>query len=319
MEQEPEDFLELVGKEWKPDLVKNIEEDREKYKNLPDYYTKAVDDAVKEGRWAVSDSGKIWSNAPNTANQLPSGIYSGGITMSGEVYLSRKSITTDELVELPDDPTTEVLEHFEDFWSREEKFREYGFVFKRGVLVYGPQGGGKSSTVYRLINRIVNEKEGIVLLADSPRVASAAIDLVRELEPSRPILVVMEDVDDIVYYYGDRQLTKLLDGGENVDNVIFLATTNYPERLPPRLLQRPSRFDIVMYIGMPSADDRRVYISTILNNMLLGVSDYVEATAGLSIAQIKEVILLTQVFEIDLEEAVRRVKTLGKNLVQSIV
>jgi hypothetical protein len=277
------------------------------------YLVKEVNDGVSAGRWAVLKEGDVWRESYPTANELRSGIYVALTDMQGEPYLHAREFKTDALVTLPDDPTTEVLEHIDDFWTRESKFIEFGFVFKRGILLYGPPGSGKSSTVFQLSNKII-EDDGIVLICDYPPDTIKCIQMIRKLEPNRVILVVMEDIDDMVAHYGDRSLTRLLDGGDNVNRVIFLATTNYAHRLPPRLLNRPSRFDIVKFIGMPTEEARRAYIKFVITNLLVNVEDMVNATVGFSIAQIKEVIILTQVFDIELSEAVDRVENIGKNL-----
>jgi len=51
----------------------------------------------------------------------------------------------------------------------------------------------------------------------------------------------------------------LLDGVKQVDNIIYIATTNYPELLEERILNRPSRFDRRFHIGTPSAEVRKFY------------------------------------------------------------
>lgn len=293
------------------------EESQDIYKDMAkddNTHVKSVDDGISVGKWAVSNGGKVWSEGSPSASEITPGLYSTHMGMQGP-YLVKRLLSTDDLVELPDDATSDVLAHIDDFNARRPKYEEFGFVFKRGILLYGPQGSGKSSTIYRLIKKYT-EADGVVFLCDYPSDCEANIEVLRHLEPNRPLLVVMEDVDDLVAYYGDRTLTKLLDGGDNVHNVVFVATTNYPERLPPRLLRRPSRFDKVQYIGMPSDAARKAYLeATVPNITPTELANYVRETELLSIAQIKEVILLTFVYGIPLAEAVDKVVNLGKNLI----
>jgi SpoVK/Ycf46/Vps4 family AAA+-type ATPase len=101
-------------------------------------------------------------------------------------------------------------------------------------------------------------------------------------------------------------MTHLLDGEVDVSNVLFIATTNYPERLPERLLNRPSRFDVVMRIGMPSEEARRFYINSVVKNLLIDVDELVAATEGLTFAQIKEAIILIQIFDHTTEQAISK-------------
>jgi SpoVK/Ycf46/Vps4 family AAA+-type ATPase len=80
------------------------------------------------------------------------------------------------------------------------------------------------------------------------------------IEKHRPIVVMIEDIDAIVDKKGESAMLALLDGELQIDNVVFVATTNYPERLDKRLVNRPSRFDEIIKIGMPSAAARAQYI-----------------------------------------------------------
>lgn len=293
-------FLDILGTEYKEPEI------NEKAIKIGTNNKLELDASV----WAVS--GRVWLGTGKTADVLQSGVYECCTRMDGTPYLLKQEVSVDKLIDLPDDPTTEVLDHITDFWSRENKFEELGFVYKRGILLYGPQGSGKSSTIFRLMKQII-ASDGIALIVNSPYAAISCINLIREIEPDRKLVVLMEDVDDIVYCYGDRTLTNLLDGSENVNRVVFVATTNYPERLPPRLLQRPSRFDIVKYIGMPTLAARLKYIKTVLKGKASPsiIENLADKTEEMSIAQIKEVILLVVVFEIEIEEAINRVKNLG--------
>lgn len=300
----------IIGKDFDEESMESRDSAVGLYKDIPDLIVKAIDDKNQGSKWSVS--GNMWTSAPTVSNQLTPGVYEPYSTMQG-FFIKKKDVNTDSLLKLPDDPTGEVLDHIADFWGRKEKFDKLGLVFKRGVLLWGPQGSGKTSTMFQLMNQIV-EEEGIVLLCDYPTECTMAIRMIRSVEPDRRIVVVMEDIDDIIMMYGDRRLTSMLDGDENVSNVVFVATTNYPERLPPRLLNRPSRFDVVKFIGMPTEAARQAYIKHVLksNISVSEAKEWARATDEMSIAQIKETIILVRVFDMELEEAINRVKNLGK-------
>ena len=258
--------------------------------------------------WSTDHNGANWNPGGYGNKVLPAGVYDYQTPWMQPPYLRRVGFVGDSMVDLPDDPTSEVLAHIKDFWSKEPAFRELGITFKRGIILYGPPGGGKTATIFRLAKELESQN-AVMLVAQSAQEATAAIEMVKVLEPKRKIVVVLEDLDGIVNRYGDEALTHLLDGGTDVDSVLFLATTNYPERLPNRILNRPSRFDVRMRIGMPSTEARRVYIEHVVKgNLLVEIDELVEKTAGLGIAAIKEVIILTQIFEHTVDEAVDKVK-----------
>ena len=75
----------------------------------------------------------------------------------------------------------------------------------------------------------------------------------------RPIMVIWEEFENWVAGY-EADILNILDGVHQVDNVFYIATTNYIQQIPPRIRNRPSRFADVIEIGPPSANLRKAYI-----------------------------------------------------------
>jgi SpoVK/Ycf46/Vps4 family AAA+-type ATPase len=125
---------------------------------------------------------------------------------------------------------------------------------------------------------------------------------------------VLEDLDAIVERCGESELLSLLDGEGQIDNVVFIATTNYPERLDPRIVNRPSRFDRVVKIGMPTKAARKMYIASRLGDDFADLELWSAETKDLSIAHIKEIIVSVHCLGLTFEDTLARVK-LMKNVV----
>lgn len=88
-------------------------------------------------------------------------------------------------------------------------------------------------------------------------------------------------------------------------------TTNYPERLDKRLVNRPSRFDIVKLVAMPNAEARRLFLSKKARNLKDNPAEldkWVKGTEGFSIAHLKELIISVEIFEADVEYAIKRLR-----------
>jgi hypothetical protein len=246
-------------------------------------------------RWAANHD--VFWGATQTHDALPAGCYRCGISNNAGPILNRLTVENDDIITLPDDDSSAIVAEFEKFWTLEPAFRQRGFLMKRGFLLWGPPGSGKTSTVRLLVQRLITDCGGIVLLIEEPYPAAACLQMARQIEPKRPIIAIMEDVDALIERCGENQFLALLDGEAQVDNIVFVATTNYPERLDRRFIDRPSRFDTIRYIGMPSAAARAVYLQT-KEPSLQGeeLEAWVSASEGFSIAHLKEMIIAVRCF-----------------------
>lgn len=264
-------------------------------------------DASGARRWAANRD--VFWGASETYDALPAGLYRCQITEHTGPVLIKQNVETDHLLELPDDASASIVAEFGKFWELGAEFRARGFLHKRGFLLWGPPGSGKTSCVHILIKRLIKEHDGIVLFLDRPEVAAMCLRMVRLIEPKRPIVAIMEDIDALVSNYGEHEYLALLDGEAQVDNIVFLASTNYPERLDRRFVDRPSRFDTIRYIGMPSAAARRVYLAT-KEPSLAGaeLEEWVRRSEGFSVAHLKEMIIAVRCFVQPLEDVVGRLE-----------
>lgn len=255
--------------------------------------------------WAMSGD-RYWGISQSLST-LTAGCYRIGHDQSVGVYLQNQPLRTDALIELPDSKSEQIVEEITHFTTLRPAFVSRGLLYKRGVLLWGPPGSGKTSTLHLLMRLIVDRLGGIALLIDHPNLAASALQLVRKIEPERQIIGIMEDIDGLIGSYGVSEYLALLDGESQIDNVVFVATTNYPERLDKRFVDRPSRFDTVEYVGMPSAESRRVYLRH--KEPLLPaavIEQMVDVSDGLSIAHLRELIILTQCFGRTIDEAAKR-------------
>lgn len=261
--------------------------------------------AFSARRWAANDG--VFYGANETYDAMPCGLYRCGMSPNVGPFLTKQNIETDNLLELPDDSSTRIIVEFGMFWKIGDKFRERGFLQKRGFLLWGPPGSGKTSCVHILIKRLIEDHDGIVLIIDEPGIASACLRMVRHVEPKRPIVAIMEDIDALIDRHGENLYLALLDGEAQVDNIVFVATTNYPERLDARFVDRPSRFDTIRYVGMPSSAARRVYLSA-KEPSLKGdeLEHWVSLSKGFSIAHLKELIIAVRCFDQPVDEVAAR-------------
>jgi len=207
--------------------------------------------------WAVNHDNFFPCDA--AVKTLPDGFFVINFDQQRGIYFTEATPVTDELYEVPDSASEKIIQQIEKFWASEDKFKAKGLVHKRGILLWGPPGSGKTSTIHLIAKRVI-ESGGIVFLSDKPGIAADGLRQFRKIEPKRPILLVMEDIDAICQRY-EQELLSLLDGEVQVNNIVCIATTNYPEKLDRRVVDRPRRIDVIQKIDSPSDAARKFFLN----------------------------------------------------------
>ncbi|KAF7015482.1 hypothetical protein CFC21_029321 [Triticum aestivum] len=176
-----------------------------------------------------------------------------------------------------------VTDDLDRFLKRKEYYRRIGKAWKRGYLLFGPPGTGKSSLVAAMANYL---RFNLYDLDLSEVRLNSALQRLLIAMPNKSILVI-EDIDccfdaksredrtmpvpaddgsssdddvpeDMAHHPGPRQqqtitlsgLLNLIDGlwSTSGEERIIIFTTNYKDRLDPALL-RPGRMDMHIYMG----------------------------------------------------------------------
>jgi hypothetical protein len=175
--------------------------------------------------------------------------------------------------------------------------RASGQHLKRGLLLYGAPGAGKTHTVRYLIGKLRGTTV-IVISGASLGYISAACSVARALQPA---VIVVEDVDLIAedrdsYAREQPMLFELLnemDGlGADAD-VTFLLTTNRADLLEEALAARPGRVDHAAEIPIPNGDARRRLIELYRGSLVLDLTDTDEVitrTEGVTASFLKELL-----------------------------
>ncbi len=214
--------------------------------------------------WARHDN--AYFGCDEAVHTLPAGMYTIEANPQQGIYFKNFTPDLDDLLSLDDSASENVYNHVEKFWRSEESYRRFNVVWKRGIMLWGPPGSGKTTCVH-MVAKAVIDRGGIAVFIKEPNVAHLGLQMFRRIEPERPVVVIMEDIDAIVGRHGEAELLALLDGELQIQKVLYIATTNYPEKLDPRLMNRPSRFDVVQLIKMPSELARRQYLSAKLPSL----------------------------------------------------
>ena len=186
------------------------------------------------------------------------GIYTIGRSMSHGWFINPVEIKRDGLIDLPETSSSMVLKEIDQFFTQDvkDRYAKYNFLYRRGILMYGDPGTGKTATIYKIMDRVV-AKGGIVFYNVDAEYIAPVVNRIHTIQPDVQVLVIWEEFER---YKRDHDVLQLLDGGKQLNNVVYLATTNYIDQIPPRLRNRPSRFARLVEVGPPTAEARRVFL-----------------------------------------------------------
>lgn len=299
--------------------------------NLPnsndDFY---YDDEIKEIKsTAVSENIRTYnvindgeSFVPILLNRavddrLPSGYYNVNYSQQLGVYFTRRIVESDGIIELPNPIFGKIQKDMSNFWTKKHLYDKYNMIHKRGILLYGPPGNGKSALLSLLASDLIKNHDGIILNFPGIDLIKEALDALRKIEPDRKMYVFVEDIDGHVNINRKRETTEflnVLDGVNQKGGVVWLATTNYPQELPPSLVNRPSRFDRKYEITIPTPEERIFFMRYKMDESDHHIIDdakeyWIDKTEGMSLADIKELIISHFIMEVPVDEVVKILKT----------
>ena len=197
------------------------------------------------------------------------------------------------------------------FFTQKEWYAEQGLPWKRGVILYGPPGNGKTQTIRALINEANVSTIYVRSLfgyRSSPEQGIKRIyTRAREMAPC---IVVMEDLDSLLMERYRSYFLNELDGIRRLDGVMTIVTTNHIDKLDVAIRDRPSRFDVKIEFANPNSEMRAAYLGGPLYLTKLSsefASQVIKRTIGMSVAGMQEFVRTTIVRHMrimDLEKAI---------------
>jgi hypothetical protein len=211
-------------------------------------------------------------------------------------FHERSSMTEDDLI-LPAETLATIGRQVVGVAEHREQLLAARQHLKRGLLLYGPPGVGKTHTVRYLVSRLTDTTI-VQLTGDSLSLIGQACSVARTLQPA---MIVVEDVDLIAedrgMYPGEHpllfQLLNEMDGLAEDADVVFLLTTNRADVLEPALDARPGRVDQAVELELPDSAARRRLFALYRGALVLDESRLdavLERTAGVTASFLKELL-----------------------------
>ena len=202
---------------------------------------------------------------------------------STHAIIERSEVILDELIK------RDIFRSIDEFFKEDGQFfREYGIPYKRGILLYGSPGNGKTT----LVKSITGSTEAPVVYWQITEYTNSAtiqevFSIVSRLAPA---ILVIEDIDSMPEYTRSVFLNTL-DGTQAREGLFVIGTTNYPEKIDPALINRAGRFDRAYEIPSPTQNLRKAYLQKLdIKNISSEsqLADMATRTKGLSISQLNE-------------------------------
>ena len=211
-------------------------------------------------------------------------------------FLPRPSVTRAEIV-LPDELLAGIERQVAGIARHSGRLLASGQHLKRGILLYGAPGTGKTHTVRYLLGRLPQ----VTVIAISGRALGRIAEACSVARTLQPAVIVVEDVDLIAEERTARpgehpllfQLLNEMEGLNSATDVAFLLTTNRADLLEPALAARPGRVDLAAELPLPDADARRALLRLYQGNLVLDVTDLdqvIERTEGVTAPFLRELL-----------------------------
>ncbi|KAK3361243.1 proteasome-activating nucleotidase [Lasiosphaeria ovina] len=182
---------------------------------------------------------------------------------SNELWRSVQGATWEDVIlepALKHNLTKDVL----NFFDNRDIYKSMTVPWKRGIILHGVPGNGKTITIKALINSLAARSVPIPSLYvksfDSCNGAKWSIEKIfSHARKMAPCLLIFEDLDSLVEEKTRSYFLNEVDGLESNEGILMIGSTNHLERLDASITKRPSRFDRKYHFKVPNEASRAAY------------------------------------------------------------
>ena len=216
-----------------------------------------------------------------------------------ELWAGVQSASWDDVI-LDPEMKQNLIGDVQSFFDNRSVYEEFGVPWKRGIILHGTPGCGKTVSIKALM-RTLQERDVAPLYVKSLEGDNGQQFSIRSIfhqaRVMAPCLLVFEDLDSLIQDKVRSYFLNEVDGLERNDGILMIGSTNFLDRLDPSISKRPSRFDRKYHFQLPSLHERVLYCQYWRNKLQkrqdLGFTDEVcdivaRLTEDFSFAYLKE-------------------------------
>jgi transitional endoplasmic reticulum ATPase len=206
----------------------------------------------------------------------------------------------------------DIIRDVESFFSSRSTYTQYNIPWKRGIILHGPPGCGKTISIKALMNS-VRQRKVANLYVKSFKASGCQSDQasIRQIfikaRAVAPALLIFEDLDSLVTDELRSFFLNEVDGVEDNSGILIIGSTNHIDRLDTSITRRPSRFDRKFHFKAPSEAERKLYAAywqqKLQSNEDINFTNEIcqavaESTEGFTFAYLKELFVQTLLMHI---------------------
>lgn len=221
--------------------------------------------------------------------------------------------------------TKMILQEADRFFNNLAVYEELKQPKKRGILLYGTPGQGKTVSIMQAAKDLKDRDPGTVVInwPTSEIEASGVFKFFTKYSEytaeCTKLILVIEDIGGSSHEGYSRRdevsssLLNLLDGINNVFKIptLIISTTNHPENLMKSLADRPGRFDMMLEVESPNFKERVALVEFIARRSLdeeekeaLNEKKH-KGVEKLSVAHLQEIVVRSRLHQKSISEVVK--------------
>lgn len=214
-------------------------------------------------------------------------------------------------------PFAYLRECVDKFLNSKDFYKSNKLDFKRSILICGDPGTGKTRFIANITDELIQKYDALVIRIESEDAMSTLLKGTNPLADfckDRLKVIVIEELYELISTKNKSGVLNMLDSTFLKDNVLFMMTTNFPQKIPVNMIDRPSRIDDI--VPVYKEDFSKEFIINWYQHVIGAPFPQEEKNTGLlnelegkyTLAYLKEIFLKSLLHNLTLTESYNQIK-----------